>query len=444
VFASPKHATAPKEETMGGIGRIFAIVLVFGCASIAWLVLGAVTSERSSGQRHELRGAVQDLWGSPQAQTAPSLAFRWDTARTVTRQEIGPDGVHEVTETVTDSHEDRTIQLARSDIDVGLRSDLRRKGLSWYSLYDVDFGAAYHYRHEREEEGTLDVAFAFPTADGLYDGLVFTVNGRDFAHALDSTGAGLHASVPVSPGDDVAVAIAYRSRGLDQWSYAPTPGVARLESFRLAMHTSFDEIDFPPGTLSPSTRDRRADGGWDLAWTFDSIVTGHGIGMITPTHVQPGELATVLSLSAPLSLFFFFLVIYVLATLRRIDIHPMNYFLIAGAFFAFHLLFAYSADHLPVEGAFALSSVVSVALVVSYLRLVVSPRFAAREASAAQVVYLVGFSLAHFWEGFTGLTVTVLAILTLFVLMQLTGRVRWSEVLRGTTREPSTSPPAAT
>jgi inner membrane protein involved in colicin E2 resistance len=157
--------------------------------------------------------------------------------------------------------------------------------------------------------------------------------------------------------------------------------------------------------------------------------------------VQPGELATVLSFSAPVSLFFFFTVIYVLATIRRIDIHPMNYLLLAGAFFAFHLLFAYSVDHLTVESAFLLSSVVSVLLVVSYLRLVVSATFALREAAAAQIVYLIGFSLAHFWEGFTGLTVTVLAIVTLFLLMQLTGRVQWSEVLKSPPRNPSPSVP---
>ena len=71
------------------------------------------------------------------------------------------------------------------------------------------------------------------------------------------------------------------------------------------------------------------------------------------------------------------------------------------------------------------ATVVSVVLVTTYLRLVVSARFAFVEAALAQLVYLVDFSLAHFWEGFTGLTVTVLAIATLFVLMQLTGRVRW-------------------
>jgi inner membrane protein involved in colicin E2 resistance len=148
-----------------------------------------------------------------------------------------------------------------------------------------------------------------------------------------------------------------------------------------------------------------------------------------PQRIQPGDLASELSLSAPISLFFYFFVIFVLSTLRKIDIHPINYLLIAGAFFAFHLLFAYSVDHLPVEQAFALSSAVSVLLVVSYLRLAVSPRFAFVEAGIAQLVYLVGFSLAHFWDGFTGLTTTVLAIATLFLIMQLTGRIKWSEAL---------------
>jgi hypothetical protein len=41
----------------------------------------------------------------------------------------------------------------------------------------------------------------------------------------------------------------------------------------------------------------------------------------------------------------------------------------------------------------------------------------------------VGFSLAHFARGYTGLTISVLATVTLFVLMMLTGRIRWSKVL---------------
>ena len=69
----------------------------------------------------------------------------------------------------------------------------------------------------------------------------------------------------------------------------------------------------------------------------------------------------------------------------------------------------------------------SVFLVVSYLRVLVSSRFAFVEAGLAQLVYLVGFALAHFAEGFTGLTVTVLAILTLFLLMQWSAKAERRE-----------------
>jgi inner membrane protein involved in colicin E2 resistance len=180
--------------------------------------------------------------------------------------------------------------------------------------------------------------------------------------------------------------------------------------------------------MSPSAREREGSGE-KLSWRFAQVVTGKGMGMITPSRIQPGELAAELSWSAPVSLFLFFFMLFVLSVLRDIEIHPINYALIAGAFFAFHLLFAYSADHLPVEVAFGLSSAVSVFLVVSYLRLVVSARFAYVETAAAQLVYLVGFSLAHFWKGYSGLTATVLSIVTLYLLMQLTGRLRWSELL---------------
>jgi hypothetical protein len=39
------------------------------------------------------------------------------------------------------------------------------------------------------------------------------------------------------------------------------------------------------------------------------------------------------------------------------------------------------------------------------------------------------FSYAFFWKGFTGLAITIISIVTLFVVMQATGRIRWSERL---------------
>jgi hypothetical protein len=414
---------------MGGYKRVLGIALIWMIAAAGWMVLGGVTTARKEHLETKLRDGVQSLWGSAQVQDAPRLTFEWVTREQRERTEQQNGVTTQVQEIVDVAHEEALMPDA-TRVDVDLRSDLRRKGLMWYSLYDVMFSARYGYTHAREQAGTLIARFAFPDPNAIYDRFHFVVNGKDYSGELSPEGGAVLARIPIASGEHAQIDVRYESRGLDSWLYRPAPNVARLRDFALNMRTHFAEIDFPAQTLSPSSRVHEQDG-WSLHWSFEQIVSGFGIGMITPQRIQPGELAAELAFSAPISLFFFFLVIYVLATLRKIDIHPINYFFIAGAFFAFHLLFAYTADHLEVELAFALCSVVSLALVVSYLRLVVSASFAWREAAFAQLVYLVGFSLAHFWEGFTGLTVTVLAIATLFVLMQLTGRVRWSQALGG-------------
>jgi hypothetical protein len=66
-------------------------------------------------------------------------------------------------------------------------------------------------------------------------------------------------------------------------------------------------------------------------------------------------------------------------------------------------------------------------LVVSYLRVVAGARFALVEAGAAQLFYLVLLSYAFFIPGAAALTVTIGCIVTLFIVMQMTARVRWAE-----------------
>ena len=65
-------------------------------------------------------------------------------------------------------------------------------------------------------------------------------------------------------------------------------------------------------------------------------------------------------------------------------------------------------------------------LIVSYVRGVIGPQFAFQEAAGSQFVYPVLLSYAFFLEGFTGLSVTIRAIVTLFVVMHMTARVQWS------------------
>ncbi len=404
---------------MATFARAFAILVIYVGTCICWAVLGGSMQLRTSGQKQQLEGKVNSLWGRPQAQHAPELWLTPLGKEPPAGQPPSPESFREP-------------WSARVNVDLGL--DQRLKGLTWYSLYDVGFDAAWTYQHDDKEPATLNVAVALPDAEGVYDGFQFVVN--DQAVEAQPVAGRLATRVEVSPGEVVTIGLAYKSRGLDAWTYVPSRS-GRVQRLDLSLKTNFANVDFPENGLSPSKIQDEGDGK-ALAWGFENILSKQHIGVTMPQRIQPGQLASQLSFTAPISLLFFFLVIAVLAKLEKLDIHPVNYAFLGASFFAFHLLFAYLVDHVGLAFAFAASSLTSVAMVTTYLRLVVSARFGFIKAGLAQLIYLVGFGLAHFIDGFTGLTITVLSIGTLFLLMMLTGKIRWTEVLAPIV----TSPPA--
>jgi hypothetical protein len=415
---------------MKAIPRILALICIFIVTSVGWIAFGGVMQGRSSGQRADLYGDVAELWGEPLTQRAPSLLFQWTTAEERRETQTNAHGEVVVRSYEVELQHDKRVFPASTDMDVAIGLDQRRKGLLWFSLYDVDIHGSWTYLHEEEEAGWLTIGFDFPSSQGVYDGFEVLVDGERRTGNVAPGSGQVQVPVHVQPGQVLSFAIGYHSRGLDEWRYLPTDTVSEVKDFRLTMTTDFVDIDFPGFTMSPSSKERQG-AGWKLDWDFAGLVTGHGIGMVMPQRVQPGVLASHMSFSAPISLGFFMVWIFIIGVLKKVEVHPVNHLFLAAAFFAFHLLFGYTVDHLPVAWAFGLSAGVSVLLVVSYLRLAVGSRFAFVEAGLAQLLYLVGFSMAHFWEGYTGLTVTVLGVVTLFGLMQLTGRIQWAEVLSG-------------
>jgi hypothetical protein len=412
--------------------RVAAIFLIFLCATLAWIILGGTIFTRTYDSGSALSSRVASTWGTAQRQLPPSASYVVQVPREV---EVVQDGKKSVQTTMVP--ESRSLALESSRIDVRLDLDPRQKGLLWYSTYRVAFHGRYVFRNPSGVE-TATFRFPFPAAQALYDDLAVTVNGAPLAltSVAGSSGGDANAqsaavtgSTAVEPRGTAVLEVRYRSQGLDSWRYGFGEQVARVEDFALRMTTNFADIDFPDNTLSP-TEKVRAGKGWSLGWTYRSLVSGYEIAMAMPEKLQPGPLAGRISFFAPVSLFFFFFVMLLITTLRKIELHPVNYFFLAAAFFAFHLLLAYLVDHIDIHAAFVVSSAVSLALVISYLRLVVGLRFAAVEAGLAQLLYLVLFSYAFFFKGFTGLTVTIGAILTLFVAMQVTGRIRWAERLR--------------
>ena len=412
--------------------QILAVAFIFVCTTIAWVILGTTITSRTYGANQQLQSHVASTWGAPQQQTPPTAMFTVKETKNSTNREDGRVVVHE-------EQVERQVPLAlqSSRIHVNIHLDPRQKGLLWYSTYAVDFGGDYVFHNDTTEPRDVSFHLKFPADKAIYDGLQMTINDQAVPSFTDADGTVSRSTVPAQ--SDVKLHVAYRSQGLDSWRYQLGDGIAQARDFQLVMQTNFRNIDFADDTLSPTSK-LLVPGGWQLMWQYSNLVSGFQIGMTMPEKLQPGPMAGEISYAAPVSLFFFFFLIFIITTLRNIDLHPMNYFFLATAFFAFHLLLAYLVDHMSIHVAMVIASIVSVALVVSYLRLVVGMRFAALEAGTAQLVYLVLFSYAFFWEGFTGLSITVIAIITLFVVMQSTGRIRWADRFAARSRTPLSSP----
>jgi hypothetical protein len=350
----------------------------------------------------------------------------------------GKDVRHTETETVFD---EVPILLGSSRVEVRLALDQRQKGLLWYDTYGVKFHGEYTFSNPDAEGREAVVRLAFPASQAIYDGFVFRVNGNP-APPVGDFGTGSEARVLLPANGSARVEVAYDSRGLGDWTYAfSDKGVAQVQDFALELHTDFEDIDFPAGTISPKERVREGKG-WQLNWDFRSLAAGQSIGVDPPNRMNPGPLAARITFFAPVSLLFFFTVMVTLGVLKGKSLHPMNYFFLAAAFFAFHLLLAYLVDHVRIHIAFLLAAGTSIFLVVSYLRLVAGLRTALVEAGLAQLAFLVLFSYAFFFQGWTGLAVTVGAVVTLFVLMQVTARVDWSGVFKGDALAPKRLSPS--
>jgi inner membrane protein involved in colicin E2 resistance len=413
------------------IKRILAIAVIFLGTTAAWCILGSTIFLRTESTTSSLSGRVASTWGDTQEQTQPDIHYFIEHTETVTSEEKGKKVTRQ--ERIVTA---QPVALDSSEIRADFHVDYRQKGLLWFSTYQVAFQGEHSFHNPTASDQVFEFRLLLPAQKAVYDGLALYLDGKQLP--LKFAGAVVSAKAVIPAGASGVLKATYRSQGQKSWRYrlgeASTGSaiphaaveVSQANDFHMIVGTDFAGFDFPDNSLSPTTKEQKGKG-WELRWDYQNLVSGFDIALVMPEKLQPGPLAGEISYFAPVSLFFFFFLVFILSTLRGIDLHPMNYFFLAGAFFSFHLLLAYLADHISIHWAFAISSAASLLLVVTYLRLVVNLRFALWDAGLAQLVYLVLFSYAFFFQGFTGLAITIGTILSLFVVMQMTGRIRWEE-----------------
>ena len=387
--------------------RFVVISIIFASAGAAWAILGGNLEYRTSKLQKSLAEEVNNLWGpSSLVQKAPYL-------QAVRGYRVEP---------------------IKTEAAVEFEHHNRYKGLLWFSTYTVNFSGEYTVQAPITGQTGKAALFNFelPHGASFFENLRVSLDGQIRAVKYKASNGNILV-IPL-PADNAPhrIAVSYKTRGRDRWEYALSRSGKEpilVKDFKLTARTNFKEIDYPGGSVSPSAPATEIDGdkGVEASWEFDNVRMAQTAGIEMPARLNAGPIAARMSLFAPVSLFFFFTVLFTIVVLKKIQLHPMHYLVISAGFFAFHILLAYLVDIMNIHAAFWICSAVSGLLVVSYMRLVCGVKFAVLYVGLAQLIYLIGFSYAFFYPGRTGLTVTIGAIITLFVLMQLTGRVNWHD-----------------
>lgn len=381
--------------------HLFASIAIVACTTFAWFLLGTALSHRTNVSSSTLQAEVSGVWGPEIVQKHPQAWFETPNA---------PGGRAQVLPT-------------SSQITVGLVSEPKQRGLLWHRTYDVDLKSSYVFTNPTRIPQTFYISYPLPQNTAGLNGFEFRLDDAgESSQAVPGASGLVTRSVLLPASGSITLHAGYQTRGTNTWKY-DFPDNRRVAGFNLTMQTNFPEINFPVGTGSPSLRTPDAEG-FTLVWDYPDVLAAPSIGMDMPKRLNAGPVASRIAFFAPVSLLFFVTIVLLIGGMKGIPLHPMHIFFISAGFFAFHLLFAYLVDLLALLPSFGISAAISVSLVCGYLK-AVGGNVLFKIALPAQTIYLVLFSASFFIDGLTGITLAVLAVITLALLMFLTARIDW-------------------
>jgi hypothetical protein len=201
--------------------RIAAIAFIFGCAAVAWAILGSTIFYRTYNAESGLSGRVASTWGAPQAQAPPTIARQWKEEKTVEVEEKGKKT------TRTESYlRSEPVKIDASRVATSLHIDYRQKGLLWFSTYSVDFDGAYTFQNPMAREEEFVIQLPFPAQQAVYDNVQLLLDDKPLA--VTFSGSQAVARAKMAAGAKFVLHIARRG-----WTAGDTPFHARAQRVRL-------------------------------------------------------------------------------------------------------------------------------------------------------------------------------------------------------------------
>ncbi|HEX8825524.1 MAG TPA: hypothetical protein VF794_36785 [Archangium sp.] len=375
-------------------GSLF--IVVFATAVIASQVV-----DRTEFASSELAQDVEERWGAPVVQPAPSLRY---------------------VQSGTIFTELKPLPFDKQHVQVQARMNYRKRGLRYFSGFDFTLSADYAVVNREGHD--IDVAFIFPIevdkSQVLLSELQFLVNGAESSLDLGESGNRLVWTGRIPQGATSNFSIRYRARGLDSFVYKLDPSLpARDVRLHLAVEGG-ENFDYPAQVLVANTVETGRDA-VSLDWAFQSLESGVSLGVILPSVEAYDELVATMARRAWVP---FLGLVALLAAFSIRHKRPLAFYeayLLAAAYGFFFVLLAYLAAFMNFYVAYGLAALGMGAAVVAFAKRLY-PEEPTSRLVGAWVATLIVPTTAVILQGYTGLIYTLEILAALLGLMALSTR----------------------
>jgi hypothetical protein len=336
--------------------------------------------------------------------------------------------------------------VVRGTVDVDIRLNYRMRGSAYYTCYDDTWKLDYTVKNRSDKTTEAEFQFPMPADQGSYNHFTILVDGKNWSENLVYRDNAQTWKMPMLPGQEVRVQVAYASRGMEHVRYIPGAMETR-EAYQVVMrvypHVAKDgedahgdqtfrwadkQLSLPIGTMRPTTiRDSAGPGEpMVLEWDLTSAATSLDMGVLLPRIPQPGYYGARLLREAPGGLILLVAALVVSWILLGREADLFSFTLLAVAYYLFYTLVANLSDLAPsFTACFALAAGATLLISALYLWLGWGRNFAAHQTVALMAAMTLYYPLAVVLDDYTGLMTQVLYwALALYAAMLAVAMVR--------------------
>ena len=266
----------------------FFILIFFVIFSAGLMMLGFRAEDRNSTSRYEHRNSVSTIWGGAITQNPPNCYYKKKTTQ-IEKVENKVTGKMEDVEKVI--YVNNYLRIIKTNVKANLKSNYRKKGLLWYSGYNLKFSATFVVTNPLLENKKIYFHFPIPENSGNLTNFTIKENSKAYTEDQDVSD-GITWVRELMPRDKVSIQINYEARGMGSFNYLLGSKKTEHPEFFMEINGDYNNVDYPYNCMSPTeVSSTTSELGNEIHIIYDekNLITTQNIGVIVPDKTNIGS-----------------------------------------------------------------------------------------------------------------------------------------------------------